>query len=100
GAEDKKKARRHLHRENAQHGQQPGGEVAVGGERSEARRQIADDARKDEDESEETEAVQGRDGTLRFDVVHRLELGPNVSTETKQPRNITQDEEYSEKGFR
>jgi hypothetical protein len=44
--------------------------------------------------------VQGRDGTLRFDVVHRLEPGPNVRTETKQPRNITQDEVYSEKGFR
>ena len=62
--------------------------------------QIADDARKDEDESEETEAVQGRDGALCFDPVHRLELGPNVRTETKQPRNITQDEVYSEKGFR
>ena len=62
--------------------------------------QIADDARKDEDESEETEAVQGRDGTLCFDPVNRLESGPNVHTETKQPRNITQDEVYSEKCFR
>ena len=75
-------------------------EVAVGGDRGEARRQIADDAWKDEDESEETEAVQGREGTLRFDVVHGFEPGPNVRTETKQPRNITQDEVNSEKGFR
>src|ERR1700682_1582311 len=64
--------------------------VDVGGEGGEAGRQIgADDARNDEDEPEEAEAVQGGDGALRFDPVHRLEPGPDVHAEAKQPRDIT-----------
>ena len=54
------------HSEERQYGQQSGREVAVGGECGEGRWQIADDAWKDEDESEEAKAVQGSDGALGF----------------------------------
>src|SRR5215467_6195396 len=100
GDNEQPKDRTYPHSEKCQDGEKPRREIAIGGERGEAFWQIADDAREDEDESEETEAVQGRDRTLCFDSVHRLEPGPDVRTETKQPRNITQDEVYSEKCFR
>ena len=61
----------------------------VGGERGEAGGQIgADDAWKNEDQPEEAEAVQSRDGALRFKPVHRLEPGQDVHAEAKQPRDI------------
>ncbi len=72
-----------------QHGQHSGDEVTIGGELREARWQIGtDDARKDEDEPEEAEAVQRSDGALRVDPVHRLEPGQDVHADAKQPRDI------------
>ncbi len=86
---------------SAKHCQHSGCEVAVGGERSEAGGQIgADDAWKDEDEPEEAEAVQSGDGTLRLDPVHRLEPGPNIRAEAKQPRDVTENEMHLEDGCR
>ena len=72
GDDEQPKQRTYPHREQRQHGQHPGCEVAIGGERGEAGGQIgADDAGNDEDEPEEAEAVQSGDGALRFDPVHR-----------------------------
>jgi len=78
----------------------PGGKVPVGGERGEARGQIlADDGWQDKDKSEEAEAVECRDGAMRFDLVHRFEFGQEVGAEAKQPPNMTQNEMQSEDGF-
>src|SRR5215469_10904389 len=71
GDDEQPKDRTYPHSEKCQDGEKPRREIAIGGERGEALWQIADDTRKDEDESEETEAVQGRDRTLCFDSVHR-----------------------------
>jgi hypothetical protein len=54
----------------------------------------------DKDESEEAEAVQYSDGTLRCDPVHRPEPRQKVRAEAKQPRDITKNEMHSEDGFR
>src|SRR6266568_1344178 len=60
----------------------------VGGEHGEVGGQIgAYDARKDEDEPEEAEAVQSSDGALRCDPVHRPEPRQTVCAEAKQPRD-------------
>jgi hypothetical protein len=42
--------------------------------------------------SEESEAVQGRDGAVRPDPVHRLESRQNVDAEDEQPCHIAQHE--------
>src|SRR5260370_27341485 len=60
----------------------------------------ADDARKDGDEPEEAETVQGGDGALRFDPVHRFEPGQDVHAEAKQPRDVTKNELCLKEGFR
>jgi hypothetical protein len=52
----------------------------------------ADDTWKYEDEPEEPEAVKGSDGALRRDPVHRFEPRHDVSAETKQPHDITENE--------
>src|SRR4029077_19973702 len=72
GDDKQPKERTYPHGEERQHGKYPGREVAVGGEGSKARWQIADNARKNEDESEETKAVQRSDGAVRVDVVRYL----------------------------
>ena len=88
-ARDVRASATYPHREKRQNGQHPSCKVAVSGERCEASRQIgADDAGKDEDEPEEAEAVQGSNGALRFDPVHRLEPGPDVRTEAEKLRDI------------
>src|SRR5207248_3202043 len=87
--------------EERQKGEQPGREVAIGGEGGEARGQVgADDAREYEDKPKETEAVQSRDGAVRFDPVHRLKPGQDVRAEAKQPRDVTEDEMCLEEEFR
>src|SRR5262249_54048829 len=87
--------------EQREESQDSGGQVTVRGEGREASGQIgADHARQDEDESEEAEAVQGRNGALRRDRVHRLELGPDVGGEHQQPGHIAQHEVDSEDGCR
>src|SRR2546427_8414255 len=58
------------YREKREDGEHPGCQVPVGGERGEARGQIADDTWKNKDEPEEAEAVYGSDGAMRFDLVH------------------------------
>ncbi len=77
------------HREEREDSQQPGCQVTVGGERGKASGNIrADDARKDKNKPEETEAVQSSDGALRFARVHRPESGHDVHAEAKQPSDI------------
>src|SRR5258708_22974 len=91
GDNQRPKDRTYPHREKRQHGQQSGCEVTVGGECGESGGQIgADDARNDEDESEEAEAVQSGDGALRFDPVHCLEPRPDISAKPNQPPNVPQ----------
>src|SRR6266403_1641841 len=65
------KERTYPYHEKRQHGEHPGCQVPVGGERGEASDwQIrADDAWKDKDEPEEAEAVQRSDGALRRDQI-------------------------------
>src|SRR5579863_10711939 len=78
--------------EKGQNGQHPSCEITVGSERCEASRHTrANDSRKDKDEPEESKAVQRSDGTLGFESVHRLEPGPKVDAETKQPCDVTQN---------
>src|SRR5262249_2169760 len=88
-------------REKREDREHSGCEVAVGGEDREVRRQMGtDDAWNDEDEPEEPEAVQRSDGTLRLDLVHRLEPGPEVRAEAEQPRHVTENEMQVEDGCR
>src|SRR3984893_16157911 len=101
GDDEQPKERTYAYGEKRHDCQHPGCKVTVGSEGGEASRQIgADDARNDEDEPEEAEAVQNSDGALRLDLVHRLEPGPHVRAEAKQPRDVTQDEMYLENGCR
>ena len=82
--DEQPKERTYPYREKRQHGQQPGCQVAVGGERGETSGQVgADDARKDKDEPEEAKAVQSRDNAVRFDSAHRPELGQDVHARSK-----------------
>jgi len=53
----------------------------------------------DEDEPEETKAVQPGDRALRFDMLRRLEPRPNVGAEAEQPRDVTQNEKHPEKNL-
>jgi hypothetical protein len=56
---------------------------------SEARAKLgAYDVRKDEDEPEEAEAVQGGDSALRANPIDQLEPGPDLGAEAEQPRDI------------
>ena len=76
---------------------QPGCQVAVCGEGGKGARQMsADDAGNHKDESEESEAVQGRDGALRFDPIHRFEARPDVGAKAEQPGDIAKDELHGE----
>ena len=85
---------------SARNGQHSGCEVTVGGEGGEASGQIrAYDARKDKDEPKKSKAVQCSDCTLGIESIYRLEPGPNIDAEAKQPRDITQNELNSEEGF-
>src|SRR5262249_48723893 len=59
----------------------------------------ADDAWEDEDEPEETEAVQSGDSALCFDAVHRPEPWPDVCTEAQQPSEVAKNEMYLEESF-
>ena len=87
------KKRTDPHGEKRQDGQDSGCKVSVGGKHCEAGGQIgAYDALKDKYQAEEAEAVQSCDGPLRFQPVHRFELGPEVGAKAKQPRDIAQDE--------
>ena len=97
GDDERPKQRTYPCGEKRQNGQHSGCEVTVGGERGEAGGHIrAYDARKDKDEPKKSKAVQCSDCTLGIESVDRLEPGPNVDAETKQPRDITQNEMNSE----
>ena len=100
GDDEQPKERPYPDSQKRQDGKQPGREVTVSGEVGETGRQIAGNARKDEDQPEEAKAVQGSDSALRFDPVHRLESWPDVHTEAEQPHDITQHEVHIKKGFR
>src|SRR5689334_24248504 len=100
GDDENPKERTYPDRQKRQDGKQPGHEVTVSGEVAETSRQIAGNARKDEGQPEEAKAMQGRDSTLRFDPVHRLESWPDVATEAQQPHDIAQYELHVKKGFR
>src|SRR5581483_12140197 len=82
-----------------QHGEHAGREIAIGGDGGEAGRQIPDHAGHDENEPEETEAVQRGDGAVRFEALHRSELRQDVDAEAKQPGDVAEDEMDSEYGF-
>src|SRR5215471_10508074 len=99
GDNEQPEERTYPHGEKRQHGQKASREVAVGRECGETRGQIADDAWKDEDESEEPEAVQSGNGALCFDVVHRPEPRPDIYAEAQQPSDVPENEMYSEEGF-
>ena len=99
GNNEQPKEGTHPRREKRQHRQHSGGKVAIGCELSEVHRQIGTDhTRNNEDQPEEAEAVQSSDGALRFDLVHRLELGPYVRAKAKQPGDVTKNEVYLEDG--
>src|SRR6185312_634394 len=88
-------------RKKRKHGEYPRGEVAIGRERREAGWQVgADDARQDEDESEEAETVQRGYRALRLDPIHRPEPGPDVRAEAKQPREVAENEMQQKDGSR
>src|SRR5215470_9107553 len=53
---------------------------------------MADNARNDEDESEEAKAMQRCDGTLRIRAAKRFQPRPDIGAEGEQPGDVTEDE--------
>src|SRR5262249_27256133 len=98
--DEKPEQRTYSHREERKHSQDRGCQVPIRGERGEASGQAADNAWKDKHQPEEAKAVQGCDGALRSDQVHRLEPRQDVRAEAKQPRDITKNELQIEDGLR
>ncbi len=89
GNDEKPEERPYPEREKRQHGEQSRREIAIGRERSEARRQVrADDAGKQEDEPEEPEAVQGSDGTHGLHALHPPEPRQDIRAKAKAPRGV------------
>jgi len=87
--------------EQRRNGQDSGGEIAIGGGDGKAGWQAgADHARNDEDQPEETRAVQGGDHTMCGDAVHRLEPGQDISAKAKQPNGIAEQQLGLENGLR
>src|SRR5215471_19383535 len=99
GDNEQPEERTYPHGEKRHHSQKASREVAVGSECGETRGKIADDAWKDEDESEEPEAVESGNSALCFDVVHRPESWPDIYAEAQQPSEVAENEMYSEEGF-
>src|SRR5205085_10473627 len=100
GDDEQPKERTYPHSQKRQDGKQPGREVTVSGEVGETSRQIAGNARKDEDQPKEAKAVQGSDSALRSDPGHRLEPWPDVHAEAEQPHGRTQHELHIKKSSR
>src|SRR5215469_3790519 len=90
GDYEQPKERPYSYCQKRHNGEHPSCQVPIGGERGETGGQIgADDARKDKDQTEEAEAVQGGYGALCFDQAHRLESRPEVGAKAKHPSDVT-----------
>jgi len=78
-----------------------GRQVPVGGECGEADRQIRTcNAGQYKDQPEKAETVQGSNGALGFDLIHRPKPWEKVRAKAKQPRDITKNEMDVEDDFR
>ena len=99
GHDEKPEERPHPEGQQRQHRQNAGGEIAVGGGSREADGEVrTDDARNDEDQPEEAEAVQRGYGALRPGMVHGRQPGQHIGAQEEEPGHIAEDELDCEDG--